>query len=89
MEVYSWSNGDKFERSLKKDKPILNNKNEIIDNLRSTKYESRKNNSYNEGYIINRASQNPFFENKNYINVSDDQVKYLTPLNSNFVSSSS
>lgn len=84
MEIYSWSNGNKFERSLRKDKPILNNKNEIVDNLRTTKYESRKSDDSNEGYIISRASQNPFFENRNYINVIDDQAKYLTPLNSNF-----
>jgi len=95
MEAISWSSGEKSEKSFKKDKPILNDKAEIIDSLRNTaKYISRKDNRNDEQkkneiierYLIRRTYQNPFLGNKDYINVIEDQQKYLTPLNSNFTS---
>ena len=30
MEQIIWSDGDKFEKTKKKDKPIVNSKNEIV-----------------------------------------------------------
>ena len=84
MESFNWRNGIRCERSLKCDKPILNNKNEIIDGLRMAHYESRKKNEINNGYLIKRSGQNPFLTDKNYIKVIDDQEKYLMPLNSNY-----
>jgi len=85
METFNWRNGIRCERSLKSDKPILNNKNEIIDGLRLSHYESRKKslNEVNESYVLKRSNQNPFLNN-NYIKVINDQEKYLTPLNSSY-----
>ena len=35
METVVWSYGDKFERTKKEDKPILNNKNDIAFPIRN------------------------------------------------------
>ena len=49
METISWSSGEKSEKSFKKDKPILNDKANIIDNLRNSgKYIIRKDNRSDE-----------------------------------------
>ena len=95
MEVVKWSNGDKYERSLKREVEksiekiekecksrefplgglyVERNKHRIIEN-KSEEILNRN--------MIRRGYQNPFLEGKNYVNVINDQEKYLMPLNSN------
>jgi hypothetical protein len=90
MEVKVWSSGDKFERTKKEDKPLLNSKNEVIHNVPCRgEYTIRKKDRTNEkrkGEIMEREMlvqtyQNPFF-NKNYNDVLCDQETYLKPQNS-------
>ena len=93
MEIIVWQNGEKGQRSNKTQKPIFNFRDEVLDNPRSTEqYISRKKNRETaeqreeilERHMIRRSYQNPFFENLSYLNVLDDQNKYLTPTNSNY-----
>jgi hypothetical protein len=82
-----WSNGEKYEKSYKNQKPIFNSNNEIIDNVIENKIKSSKRNEINNEKIQNRelishTYQNPFL-NKNYIDVLDDQTNFLIPKNSN------
>lgn len=82
-----WSNGEKYEKSYKNQKPIFNSNNEIIDNVIENKINSSKRNEINNEKIQNRelishTYQNPFL-NKNYVDVLDDQTKFLIPKNSN------
>ena len=82
-----WSNGEKYEKSYKNQKPIFNSNNQIIDNVIENKINSSKRNEiYNEKIqnreLISHTYQNPFL-NKNYIDVLDDQTNFLIPKNSN------
>ncbi len=82
-----WSNGEKYEKSYKNQKPIFNSNNEIIDNVIENKINSSKRNEINNEKIQNRelishTYQNPFL-NKNYVDVLDDQTNFLIPKNSN------
>jgi len=82
-----WSNGEKYEKSYKNQKPIFNSNNQIIDNVIENKINSSKRNEINNEKIQNRelishTYQNPFL-NKNYIDVLDDQTNFLIPKNSN------
>ena len=82
-----WSNGEKYEKSYKNQKPIFNSNNQIIDNVIENKIKSSKRNEINNEKIQNRellthTYQNPFL-NKNYIDVLDDQTNFLIPKNSN------
>jgi hypothetical protein len=82
-----WSNGEKYEKSYKNQKPIFNSNNQIIDNVVENKINSSKRNEINNEKIQNRelishTYQNPFL-NKNYIDVLDDQTNFLIPKNSN------
>lgn len=82
-----WSNGEKYEKSYKNQKPIFNSNNKIIDNVIENKINSSKRNEINNEKIQNRelishTYQNPFL-NKNYIDVLDDQTNFLIPKNSN------
>jgi len=93
MEVIVWSSGEKFEKTNKSDKPLLNEKNEIIHNIYNmnnhTEYNIRKKDKENEGRIneimerqmLIQTCQNPFL-NKNFQDVISDQEKYLIPQNS-------
>lgn len=82
-----WSNGEKYEKSYKNQKPIFNSKNQIIDNVIENninilkKYEINNNKIQNRE-LISHSYQNPFL-NKNYIDVLDDQTNFLIPKNSN------
>ncbi len=92
METVVWSYGDKFERTKKEDKPILNNKNEIIKNvpyrgeynIRKRERNNQKDSEIMEREMIVQTYQNPFF-NKNYNDVLDDQERYLKPRNSSII----
>tara|TARA_R110001599_G_C11984283_1_gene635259 strand:+ start:80 stop:370 length:291 start_codon:yes stop_codon:yes gene_type:complete len=82
-----WTNGEKYEKSYKNQKPIFNSNNKIIDNVIENKINSSKRNEINNEKIQNRelishTYQNPFL-NKNYIDVLDDQTNFLIPKNSN------
>ena len=92
MEQLVWSTGEKYERSSKKDKPILNSEDKVIDQLRTSdehilRRNYRDNEKLHDEFIdrqmVQRAHQNPFFNDANYINVLNDQEKFLTPINSN------
>jgi hypothetical protein len=82
-----WSNGEKYEKSYKNQKPILNSKNQIIDNVIENKINTLKkyeinNNKIQNRELISHCYQNPFL-NKNYIDVLDVQTNFLIPKNSN------
>lgn len=82
-----WTNGEKYEKSYKNQKPIFNSNNEIIDNVIENKINSSKRNEiYNEKLqnreLITHTYQNPFLS-KNYVDVLDDQTNFLIPKNSN------
>lgn len=82
-----WSNGEKYEKSYKNQRPIFNSNNQIIDNVIENKINSSKRNEINNEKIQNRelishTYQNPFL-NKNYVDVLDDQTNFLIPKNSN------
>jgi len=87
VEEKKWSNGEKYEKSYKNQKPIFNSNNQIIDNVIENKINSSKRNEINNQKIQNRelithTYQNPFL-NKNYVDVLDDQTNFLIPKNSN------
>ena len=87
LEEKKWSNGEKYEKSYKNQKPIFNSNNEIIDNVIENKINSSKRNEiYNEKLqnreLITHTYQNPFLS-KNYVDVLDDQTNFLIPKNSN------
>ena len=92
MDVLIWSNGERYERSRKNEKPQvvetieINNSSRIegeyIDRKKSRDNEERRQ-AILERSMIRRSYQNPFLMDKNYINVINDQEKYLMPLNSN------
>lgn len=87
IEEKKWSNGEKYEKSYKNQKPIFNSNNEIIDNVIENKINSSKRNEiYNEKIqnreLITHTYQNPFLS-KNYVDVLDDQTNFLIPKNSN------
>ena len=87
IEEKKWSNGEKYEKSHKNQKPIFNSNNKIIDNVIENKINSSKRNEiYNEKLqnrqLITHTYQNPFL-NKNYVDVLDDQTNFLIPKNSN------
>ena len=90
MEVIIWSSGEKYEKTQKSQKPLLNANNEIIHNVPCRgEYTIRKKEKTNEqrrDEIMDRAMliqtcQNPFL-NKDFKDVLSDQEKYLTPKNS-------
>ena len=87
VEEKKWTNGEKYEKSYKNQKPIFNSNNEIIDNVIENKINSTKRNEiYNEKLqnreLITHTYQNPFLS-KNYVDVLDDQTNFLIPKNSN------
>lgn len=95
MEVIKWSNGEKYLQSKKEENPKLQETQEKIWNELnmppSAIYVERnkcrvienKSEEILDRNMIRRGYQNPFFENKEYINVIIDQDKYLKPQNSN------
>ena len=96
MEVVVWSTGEKYNKSNKNEKPILNSDNEIIHNviyrgkhiIKKTDRENELKNELKREEIMERCMtaqsfQNPFFS-KNFNDVLLDQEKYLIPQNSNY-----
>jgi hypothetical protein len=89
MEVIVWTSGEKYNKTPKDQKPLLNAKNEIIHNVvHRGEYNIRKNDRYDEkkqNEIMERTMpqtyQNPFL-NKDFNTVIADQAKYLIPKNS-------
>ena len=84
-EVVVWRSGEKSEKTPKSQKPILNDKNEIINNIPIRgEYNDRKKAIINERRaeeIMGRKMavqtyQNPFL-NKTFEDVLADQEKYL------------
>ena len=97
MEVVVWSTGEKYNKSNKNEKPILNSDNEIIHNvtyrseclIKKNDRESELKNELKREEIMERcitaqAFQNPFLH-KDFNDVLLDQEKYLKPLNSNYI----
>ena len=84
-EQIIWRSGEKSEKTPKSQKPILNDKNEIINNIPVRgEYNDRKKTIINEQRIEEimgrkmsvQTYQNPFF-NKKFEDVLADQEKYL------------
>jgi hypothetical protein len=90
MSVIIWTSGEKFVRTKKEDKPILNEKNEIINNIPLRGETTRRGDKINpekyqkfvdERPMIVQTYQNPFLS-KNFTDVINDQEKFLIPKNS-------
>ena len=90
METIVWSSGEKYEKSQKIQKPLLNSNNEIITNVpyrgeytirRKDRTNEKRESEIVEREMLVQTYQNPFF-NKNYNEVLSDQEKYLKPQNS-------
>tara|TARA_Y100000816_G_scaffold292346_1_gene287121 strand:+ start:1164 stop:1460 length:297 start_codon:yes stop_codon:yes gene_type:complete len=94
METIVWSKNEHYKKSKKEDKPITNDKNEVIFNvlyrgeqinkkkmLEENIENSNKIKELNERTFTKRDHLNPFL-NKNYSDVLDDQHNYLIPKNS-------
>ena len=90
MEVIIWSTGEKYEKSNKSEKPLLDSKNDIIMNIPySGEYNLKKDDKINEQKrdeimeraMISQTYQNPFLHKK-FTDVLSDQEKYLIPQNS-------
>ena len=96
-EEIKWSYGEEYKKSKKEDKPILNDKNEIIQNVlyrgeqvhKKKFLEEIKNSQNNKTDIFERSMTiqtciNPFLKKK-YEDVLIDQEKFLIPQNSLFL----
>jgi len=90
MSIIIWSSGEKFVKTKKEDKPILNDKNEIINNIPLRSETTRIGDKINtekyqkfvdERPMIVQTYQNPFLT-KNFTDVINDQEKFLIPKNS-------
>ena len=94
MYSLTWTNGDKMIRSTKNDKPILDNKEKVVDKPNSlensyTRLNSRREEAYTkitERKMFNQTCQNPFLVGQDFSKVLDDQKKFLIPCNSNIES---
>jgi hypothetical protein len=90
MEVIVWTHGEKCEKTPKDQKPLLNAKNELIQNVPYRgEYNIRKNDRFNEDReneimkrrMVPQTCQNPFLS-KDFNAVIADQAKFLIPKNS-------
>ena len=90
MSVIVWTSGEKFVRTKKEDKPILNDKNEIINNIPLRSENTRRGDKINpekyqqfidERPMLVQTCQNPFLS-KDFKDVINDQEKFLIPKNS-------
>ena len=91
-ETIIWSYGEKFKKTPKSEKPIMNGKNEIITNItnraeynikKKLKIDDIRENEIMQREMVVRSCQNPFL-NVNFTNIIDTQAEYLTPKNSVF-----
>ncbi len=90
MIELKWSKGEKFTKTNKTDKPILNNKNEIISNIPLRAEMTRNKEKFNinkyetflqERPMLVQTYQNPFLTKK-FSDVINDQEKFLIPKDS-------
>ncbi len=89
MNELCWRDGSKPEKSYKSDKELylkqINNipshENEKNDSI--TKREVA-NDKLNQREMIKQVCDNPFLNNKSYIDVISNQQEFLTPQNSNY-----
>ena len=90
MENIIWSSGEKYPKSYKCQKPLLNSNNEVVNNITQRgEYVIRKDDRLNEKRQIEilkremvvQTCQNPFL-NKDFNDVLTDQAKYLIPRSS-------
>jgi len=91
MEVIVWRSGEKYEKSNKNEKPLLDSNNEIIHNVAIRgEYTTKKKNRVNTEKLeeimgrrmISQRCQNPFLT-KDFSDVLSDQERFLIPQNSN------
>ena len=89
-ETIIWRYGEKFEKTPKSNKPILNDKNIAIDNIiqkteynvkKKDKIDSLRENEIMQREMLVRSCQNPFLNN-NYNKIIETQAEYLMPKNS-------
>ena len=92
MSTIVWSYGEKFEKTPKSQKPILNSKNEIITNItnraeynikKKLKVDDLRENEIMQREMLVRDCQNPFL-NINHGEIVDIQDEFLIPKNSVF-----
>jgi hypothetical protein len=90
MQEIIWRDGEKFQKTKKEDKPIVNKNNEIIKNIplraEMTRNRDKLDIDKYEDFIKERpmivqTCLNPFLT-KNFTDVINDQEKFLIPKDS-------
>ena len=90
MQQIIWSHGEKFNKTKKDNKPILNSKNEIVNNIplrgETTRNRDKLQQDKLELFVQERPMlvqtyQNPFLT-KDFTDVINDQEKFLIPKDS-------
>lgn len=90
MKELIWTDGEKFIKTKKEDKPILNNKDEIVKNIplrgKTTRNRDKLQQDKIESFVKERPMLvqtylNPFLT-KDFNQVIDDQEKFLIPKDS-------
>lgn len=90
MQEIIWRDGEKFQKTKKEDKPIVNKNNEIIKNIPLRAEMTRNRDKIDidkyEDFIKDRpmivqTCLNPFLT-KNFTDVINDQEKFLIPKDS-------
>ena len=85
-----WTDGEKFQKTKKENKPILNKENEIIKNIplrgentrnRDKIHPERYQEFVEKRPMLVQTYQNPYLM-KNFNEVIDDQQKFLIPKDS-------
>tara|TARA_A100001011_G_scaffold183465_1_gene192347 strand:+ start:39 stop:329 length:291 start_codon:yes stop_codon:yes gene_type:complete len=90
MQQIIWTHGEKFNKTKKDNKPILNSKNEIVNNIplrgETTRNRDKLQQDKLELFVQERPMlvqtyQNPFLT-KDFTDVINDQEKFLIPKDS-------
>lgn len=90
MAQIVWTHGEKFNKTKKDNRPILNNKNEIVNNIplrgETTRNRDKLQQDKLESFVQERPMlvqtyQNPFLT-KDFSDVINDQEKFLIPKDS-------
>jgi hypothetical protein len=90
MQEIIWRDGEKFQKTKKEDKPIVNKNNEIIKNIPLRAEMTRNRDKIDidkyeyfikERPMIVQTCLNPFLT-KNFTDVINDQEKFLIPKDS-------
>tara|TARA_B100000287_G_scaffold156101_1_gene147217 strand:+ start:72 stop:341 length:270 start_codon:yes stop_codon:yes gene_type:complete len=89
MNELCWRDGSKPEKSYKGDKELyLKQTNNIpsTENEKSDSITKREvaNDKLNQREMIKQVCDNPFLNNKSYVDVISNQQEFLTPQNSNY-----